>query len=206
MGGEQWLGWARRVRNIAQTGLTYTVGEYDRERYLELGEIAHAMLAACSGTEPARMRTLFEPENGYPTPKVDVRGAVFRHGRILLVRGTADGLWTLPGGWADPGESPGEAVEKEIREESGFETRAVKLLAVYDRERHGVPRLPWPVYKLFVRCEITGGSARTSMETDAVEFFLEDHLPPLSEGRATRGQVARMFAHLRDPSLPADFD
>ncbi len=73
---------------------------------------------------------------GYATPKVDVRGSVFRDDQILLVKERADGLWTLPGGWADVNESPREAVVREIMEESGYHTRANKLLAVWDRAKH----------------------------------------------------------------------
>lgn len=202
----EWLRWARRVAALAQNGLTYTEGPFDRERYLELRRIAHEMLAACGGTDPARIEALFAMDTGYVTPKVDVRGVVFRGDRILLVRETSDGLWTLPGGWADAGESPSAAVVKEIREESGYETEAVKVLAILDREAHGAPPLPWYVYKLFLRCEIRGGRERHSIETDGIGFFAEHEIPPLSPGRVMPAQIARMFDHLRDPGLPTDFD
>jgi ADP-ribose pyrophosphatase YjhB (NUDIX family) len=201
-----WLRWARRVQAIAQNGLTYTEGPYDRERYQELHSIAVEMLAVSAGTDPARITALFVGESGYVTPKVDVRGVVFQHGRILLVREREDGLWTLPGGWADAGQSPSQAVVKEIHEESGYEVEAVRMLAVLDREAYDVPPLPWYVYKLFIRCELRGGGARAGLETDGVGFFAEDEIPPLSTGRVTRGQIARMFQHLREPGLPCDFD
>ena len=140
-------------------------------------------------------------------PKVDVRGAVFRDERILLVKEAADGLWTLPGGWADVNQSPREGVEREIREESGYEARAIKLAGVYDYRRQGNRNpLPNSIYKLFFVCQLTGGEARTSFETSAVDFFLPDQLPPLSVGRTNPAQIASMFAHWRDPALPADFD
>ena len=201
-----WLHWVRRVQAIAQNGLTYTEGPFDRERYQELQRVGAEMLAALGGGEPDAVHALFAREAGYATPKVDVRGVVFREGRILLVRETSDGLWTLPGGWADVGETPAEAVVKEIREESGYQARAVRLLAVYDRDRHDVPPLPWAVYKLFVRCEITGGEAAHSIETDGIGWYEEDRIPPLSTGRVTPAQIRRMFEHLREPGLPTDFD
>lgn len=202
----RWLVWTRRIAALAQNGLTYTDGPFDRERYDELRRIAAEMAAAYSGSEPEVVLDLFQREGGYATPKVDVRGVVFRDGKILLVREAEDGRWTLPGGWADVGETPREAVEKEIREESGYLTSAVKLLAVYDRDHHGPPPLPWPVYKLFIRCEITGGAPAGSIETTGVDFFAEDELPPLSEGRVMPSQIRRMFEHQRDPGLPADLD
>ena len=81
------------------------------------------------------MLDLFACDAGYATPKVDVRGVVFQDGKILLVQERSDGMWTLPGGWADVGDSPADAVVREIREESGYETRATKLLALLDRNR-----------------------------------------------------------------------
>jgi ADP-ribose pyrophosphatase YjhB (NUDIX family) len=164
------------------------------------------MLAEHTGMDPVRSLGLFAGESGYPTPKVDVRGVVFRDDRLLLVREREDGLWTLPGGWADVGESPREAVEKEIREETGYHTRAVKLLAVWDRDRHGAPPLPWYVYKLAIRCELIGGMAADSIETEAAEFFAEDQIPPLSRGRVTPAQIARIFEHHRHPEWPTEFD
>lgn len=118
-----------------------------------------------------------------------------------------DGLWTLPGGWADVCASPAENVTREIREESGYQTRAVKLLAFYDREKHShQPPYAQHIYKVFMRCEIIGGEPSGSLETSAVDFFGENALPELSLARVTRGQIARCFQHLRQPDLPADFD
>jgi len=204
----RWLQWTRRIEAIARNGLTYTEGPFDRERYLELQRIVAEMTGAYTGTEPERILDLLTRDlaSGYATPKVDVRGVVFRERGILLVREREDGLWTLPGGWADAGETPREAVEKEIREESGYQARAVKLLAVYDRDRHGPPPLRWPVYKMFVQCDLVGGEASHSIETEGVDFFAEEEIPPLSEGRVTPGQIRRMFEHLRNPSWAADFD
>ena len=135
-----------------------------------------------------------------------VRGVVFRDWKILLVRERSDGLWTLPGGWADVGDSPADAVVREIREESGFETRATKLLALLDRNRHGHPPVLRHYYKVFLRCEIVGGSPTTSHEIQAVGFFGEDEIPELSLPRIVPAQIARMCEHHRHPDLPADFD
>ena len=201
-----WLIWARRARAIAQNGLAYTQGPFDRERYAELLRISTEMLAAYGGGEPERVLELFAGEEGYATPKVDVRAAVFRGGELLLVRERGDGLWTLPGGWADVGESPVECVEREVREESGYTVRAGKLLAVWDGRGHGQPPRPVSVYKLCFRCEITGGEAAGSLETAEAGFFAEGALPPLSPSRTTPAQAARLFEHLRHPEWPTDFD
>jgi ADP-ribose pyrophosphatase YjhB (NUDIX family) len=150
---------------------------------------------------------LFSREQGYATPKVDVRGAAFRNGKILMVKEKIDDAWTLPGGWADPCQSASEAVAREVFEESGFEVRVVKLAAVYDRSKHPhLPLMPFHLYKLFFLCEITGGTPTESHETTGVEFFAEDTIPPLSISRTLPFQIARMFDHHRNRALPTDFD
>jgi ADP-ribose pyrophosphatase YjhB (NUDIX family) len=152
---------------------------------------------------------MFTQQTGYATPKVDVRGAVFRDGQILLVRETADGnRWTLPGGWADVNESPAEAVVKEVREEAGLEVRASKLSAVWDRSRHAhKPIYPFHIWKLFFLCEVIGGELQNGPETSEVAFFAEHDLPiDLSTSRVLPLQLKRMFEHMRQPNLPTDFD
>jgi ADP-ribose pyrophosphatase YjhB (NUDIX family) len=205
-GDPGWLEWAKRLQALAQTGLTFSHNDFDRQRYEAVQRIAAQIMAAGTGTPAERLEALFSLESGYATPKADVRAAAFRDGRILLVRERSDGHWTLPGGWADVGDSPREAVEREVREESGYEVRAVKLAAVFDRNRHGHTPFGFHIWKHFFICELVGGSPRESNETDGVEFFAEDSLPPLSVGRVTAAQIARMFEHWRDPARPTTFD
>jgi ADP-ribose pyrophosphatase YjhB (NUDIX family) len=210
----QWLAWAKQLQTIAQTGLTYVRDPYDRVRYEQVREIALEMLAAGAGLALPEARALFAAETGHATPKVDVRGVVFQGDTVLLVRERADGGWTLPGGWADPGEAPSVATVREVYEESGYRTRAVKLLALYDRSLHGHGPHPYHIYKVFFQCEIdesavSSGHAPDSpsyLETDGVDFFRPDALPPLSLGRVTPRQIARFFEHARHPEWPADFD
>jgi len=202
----QWLRIARELRAIAQTGLTFTTEVFDRQRYERIRELAALLLAQGSTGDFDALLHLMRQENGYATPKVDVRGAAFVDGRILMVREISDGNWTLPGGWADVNQSAGECVAREITEESGFTARVLKLAAVYDYQRSGhPPRHIDSIYKMFFLCEINGGAARTSDETSEVGFFSRDELPPLSLGRTTAAQIERMFQHhLAD--LPTDFD
>jgi ADP-ribose pyrophosphatase YjhB (NUDIX family) len=207
MDDPKWLLWARELQAIAQTGLTFSNDRYDVERYQRLRAIAVAMLAAGSGAPVESISALFEQDLGYPTPKVDVRGAVFQDERILLVREISDGYWTLPGGWADVNQSARECVEREIQEESGFQARAVKLAAVWDyRRQRQAASHPYSIYKFFFICELFGGAASPSIETSAVEFFPLDKLPELSLGRVTPEQIGRMYEHWRNPELMTEFD
>jgi ADP-ribose pyrophosphatase YjhB (NUDIX family) len=202
----RWLQWCMRLQAIAQTGLTYSHDQYDSDRYTAIREIAAEMLAAGSGMEISVVRGVLSADSGYTTPKVDVRGVVFREGRVLLVREKADGGWSLPGGWADVGLSAAENVVKEVFEESGFRVRPKKILAVLDRGKHPHPPALFAAYKIYILCEILGGTETVSSETDAVGFFAEEALPPLSADRVTPWQIQRMFEHLRNPDWPADFD
>ena len=204
-----WLIWARELQAIAQTGLTYAGGHFDRERYQAIRAIAARMMAEPSGIEAVRIEAVFTEQTGYATPRVGVRAAVFRDdGAILMVREVSDGRWASPGGWADVNQSPLESVEREVREETGFEVVARKLAAVFDRVRHPLAvNFPFHIYKLFFICDIAGGAARPSAETSEVAFFAESEIPEdVSPGRVTRHQISRMFAHARSPELPADFD
>ncbi len=203
----KWLEWANRIRAIAAAGITYTRDPYDRERYEQLEHLAAEILAAYTDTDEETLFELIDGDFGYPTPKVDVRGVIFRAGKILLVQESADdNRWTLPGGWADIYDSPAEAVEREVFEESGYEARAVRLLAVLDRQKWPHPPHPNYTYKLFFLCEITGGAPATSLETNGVGWFGPDELPELSTGRVLPEQIARLFALAGDPAAPTDFD
>jgi ADP-ribose pyrophosphatase YjhB (NUDIX family) len=204
----KWIEWAKELQAISQTGLHYATGQFDQERYQRLREISAEILANHSNISVEQFLEFNAVEFGYATPKVDVRGVVFQDSKILLVRETADnGRWTLPGGWADVNETPAESVMREVFEESGFETKVIKLLAVYDREKQKhQPAFPYHVYKLFFHCEIVGGSATVSNETSEVAFFEQQEIPELSESRVTRKQIAKFFEYYYHPDLPTDFD
>jgi ADP-ribose pyrophosphatase YjhB (NUDIX family) len=162
------------------------------------------MLAAHSTGTLEEARDLLALETGPATPKVDVRAAVFLEGRILLVK-EPDG-WSVPGGWADVGESPSEAAARETLEESGYRVRPLRLLAAYDRDRHGHPPIPYHVYKLVYLCEVLDGMPSSEVDTEGVGFFGEHELPDLSVSRVTRAQISRFFEQRRDPDQAADFD
>jgi ADP-ribose pyrophosphatase YjhB (NUDIX family) len=202
----QWLRIAREMRAMAQTGLAFSADGFDHQRYQRLRELAALLMAQGSATEHESILELLRQEKGYATPKVDVRGAAFQDGRVLMVREISDGKWTLPGGWADINQSAAECVVREIAEESGFKARALKLAAVYDYQKRNPPRHIDSIYKMFFICEIVGGAASASDETSEVAFFPRHELPPLSLGRTTAAQIDRMFEHREQLGLPTDFD
>jgi ADP-ribose pyrophosphatase YjhB (NUDIX family) len=203
---ELWLQWARRLEAIAQTGLFYVQDQYDRERYEEIRAIAAEVVANQVHLPDQQILPLLSADDGYATPKVDVRAAVFQNGKLLYVREREDGRWTLPGGWADVGQSAAESVVREVLEESGYEVKPAKLLAFYDRDKHSHPPILHHSFKVFFRCELLGGSAQTGYETTEVAFFGEDEIPELSLPRVLPEQIQHMYQHYRNPDWPTTFD
>jgi ADP-ribose pyrophosphatase YjhB (NUDIX family) len=220
----QWLAWAKRIQAIAQAGLTYSESSYDQDRYQALRalsvEIMASHLELADGERP-RLAELFASDYGYPTPKVDVRAfvaadgkgvrgssseAVAPDGHILMVRERADGRWSIPGGWADVGSSPAEMAVRETAEESGYQVKARRLLAVWDKARHNPSPFPADVYKLVVACDLVGGDGTAGSETLEVGWFAPDRLPELSVGRITAAQIHRLAELHAHPELPPDLD
>lgn len=202
------LEWARSLQALAQSGLAYDdPSVHDRERYEQVRRIAAEMLASSDGADADMIEQLFAGETGHATPKLDARGVVFQGDGILLVQERRDGRWTLPGGWVDVGESPSEAVTREVLEESGYRTRAVKLLALYDRDRQGHPPHPWHSWKALFLCEpLDEKQEPLGHETSAARFFTRDQLSELSMYPVTPRYVQLGFDHQDHPEWPTDFD
>jgi ADP-ribose pyrophosphatase YjhB (NUDIX family) len=201
-----WLAVAKRLQAIAQAGLEYSDNKYDIDRYCQVREISLRIMQDFTDLPMKKLTRIFASEKGYQTPKVDVRGVLFRGDKILMVKETIDGKWSIPGGWADVGLSPSEAVRKEVLEESGLIITPVKLLAVLDKKCHNHPPDMYHIYKIFILCEEAGGNLKSGMETSETGFFGLDELPPLSGQRITLEQIKMMFAFKEDEKKEALFD
>jgi len=197
-----WLTIAKQIQSIAQAGLTFCENKYDIDRYHQLRDLSVQIMHEYTGAPIVKIQNLFASETGYQTPKVDVRGVVFREGKILMVRETIDGFWTLPGGWADVNLSPFENAAKEIHEEAGIEVSPSRLLAVFDKSKDP-GHLPdiYHIYKMFILCDDSGKEVKTGMETSDVGWFERNSIPPLSLPRSTASQIAKMFEFYDNPSL-----
>ena len=201
-----WLDWAREIEAISQTGLHYALNEYDRQRYLRLQVLAGEILHCYTQVPEEQLLQSFTAQKGYATPKVDVRAAVFVDNQLLMVRERSDGGWTLPGGWADVGDVPSQAAEREAWEEAGFRVRAQKLIGVYDANRNGPLEL-FHAYKIVYLCELLDGQPTPSVETSEVAFFAFNAIPAHLSGERTKPRhILDAFASLNNPSLPTVFD
>ena len=116
-----------------------------------------------------------------------VAGIVFdSDGRVLLAHHMDARLWVLPGGHVDPGETPADAVAREVWEETGLAVEPAEIIGVFG----GTPEFEWTyrngdrvafVMTAFV-CERRGGELRPDgEETSAVRFFARDELPSPAE-------------------------
>lgn len=203
----KWLDWAREIQSLAQTGLHYTTNEFDHHRYTRLMELAAEIIASYSDLKFEPLLQSFLKQNGYATPKVDVRAAVFRGDKILMVREQSDGFWAMPGGWADVGDVPSEGAQREAWEEAGFHVKATHLIGVYDANRVNSEEMDlYHAVKLMYLCDLIGGEATPSHETLEVGFFGQNEIPPLSAMRTNPRMIADAFeAHL-NPNRPAVYD
>lgn len=202
---EPWLKWAVEIQSIAQCGLAYCKDVYDMERYERLREITAEMLSFKTDLPLEKVRDLFCSESGYQTPKLDTRAAVFKDGKILLVH-EKNGPWSMPGGWVDVMESVGSNTVKEVKEESGLDVSAVKIIAVQDRNKHNRPPYAYGVCKVFVLCDLIGGEFIPNIETTETGYFSLEQLPLLAEEKCTAQQVEMCFRALDNPDWETLFD
>ncbi len=202
----RWLEWAREIQALAQTGNNYAKDDFQRQRYQRLHEIAAEMISEYAGLDFAALSSIFKAQIGYATPRIDVRGAVFQDGKLLMVRERIDGGWTLPGGWADVGDVPSEASEREVWEEAGFKVKARRVVGIYDCNRFGPVEL-FHAFKLVFLCDLLSGQPTPSNETTEVAFFAQQDIPGELSGERTPPRILRdVFAAYNDSTLPTVFD
>ena len=200
------LAWAREIQALAQTGFHYAQNDFERERCRRLMDIAAEMISDNSEMEFLQLAKAYRSQIGYATPKIDVRAAVFREGKLLLVCERIDGGWTMPGGWADVGDVPSRAAERETQEEAGFRVKARKLIGVYDANRVR-PLEVFHAFKVVFLCDLISGEALPSNETSEVAFFARDGIPPVLSGERTTPRIVEdAFAAYADPTCSTVFD
>ncbi|MBS4955466.1 NUDIX hydrolase [Clostridium sp.] len=202
---EPWLKWAIEIQSISQCGLTYTKDVYDKERYEQLRNIAAEMLSYKTEIPVNKIKNLFCNEEGYQTPKLDTRAAIFKDGKILLVH-EKSGTWSLPGGWVDVLESIESNTIKEVKEEAGLDVVAKKIIAIQDRNKHNTPLYPYGICKVFVQCDLIGGEFVENIETTEIGYFSLDNLPNLSNEKSNFEQIEMCFKAKNDENWKVLFD
>lgn len=202
---ERWLQWAIELQSLAQAGLTYGKDIYDHERYERIREISAEIISHMSDISLEKVKDLFCNESGYQTPKLDTRAAIFEDGKILLVREN-NGKWSLPGGWCDVNVSVRENTVKEVKEESGLDVVADKIIAIQDRSKHNLPVYAYGVCKIFVQCSVIGGKFEKNIETTGFRYFLADELPELATEKNNEEQIRMCFEAYCSNDWKTQFD
>ena len=203
---EKWLKWAMEIQSLAQAGLAYTENPYDIERYERLREISAEMVAEKSNISLDKVERLFCNETGYQTPKLDTRAAIFKDNKILLTHEN-NGTWSLPGGWCDVLESVKSNTVKEVKEETGLNVEAVKIISIQDRNKHNKPQYAYGVCKVFVLCNIIGGKFIKNIETTETKYFSLEEIPSnLAEEKTNKEQIEMCFAAFNNQSWQTQFD
>ena len=203
---EKWLKWAIEIQSLAQAGLTYTDNVYDIERYERLREIAAEIIEEKSNISLEKVKDLFCNENGYQTPKIDTRAAIFKDEKILLTHEN-NGTWSLPGGWCDVLESVASNTIKEVKEETGLDVQTIKIIAVQDRNKHNKPIYAYGVCKIFVLCNVIGGEFIENIETTEIKYFSLDEIPNnLAEEKTNNEQIEMCFKAYKDEKWQTKFD
>jgi ADP-ribose pyrophosphatase YjhB (NUDIX family) len=202
----KWLKWAREIQQLSQTGSAFAVTDYEKNRYKRLTEITAEIVEYHTLLEKEAVAKVLMRQPGYATPKIDVRAAVIKNGMILLVQEISDEKWAMPGGWADVGDIPSEVAIRETKEESGYDVKPIKIIGVFDANRLGGQLELFHAFKIVFLCELLGGEAATSDETQEVGFFNFDDLPPLSLNRTNDKHINEILIHLKDPQRSTAFD
>ncbi len=203
---EKWLKWAIEIQSIAQAGIEYTDNVYDIERYERLREISAEMINEKSNISLDKVKNLFCNETGYQTPKIDTRAAIFKDNKILLTHENND-TWSLPGGWCDVLESVKSNTIKEVNEETGLDVKAIKIIAIQDRNKHNKPIYAYGVCKIFVLCEVIGGEFKENIETTEINYFSLENLPSnLAEEKTNKEQIEMCFKAIKDKNWNTQFD
>jgi len=202
----QWLNWAREIQQLSQTGLAFAVTEYEKQRYKRLIEITTEIVEHHTSLEKEAVEKVMMKQPGYATPKIDIRAAVMKDDKILLVQERSDERWAMPGGWADVGDIPSEVAVREAKEESGYDVKPKKVIGVFDANRLGGQLEFFHAFKIVFLCELIGGEAATSYETQDVDFFNFNDLPPLSLNRTNDKHIKEIRAHMKNPQRSTHFD
>lgn len=203
---EEWLKLAIEIQSLAQAGLAYTDNVYDIERYNRLREISVEMVSMNTNLPTKKVKGLFCNEKGYQTPKLDTRAAVFKDNKILLTH-EKNGTWSLPGGWVDVLESVKSNTIKEVKEETGLDVEAKRIIAIQDRNKHNKPIYAYGVCKIFVLCKFIGGSFKENIETTEIGYFSLEELPsPLAEEKTNREQIEMCFEAFNNENWKVQFD
>ncbi|MBI3943914.1 MAG: NUDIX hydrolase N-terminal domain-containing protein [Chloroflexi bacterium] len=185
---------ADELRAIATMGLTFSDSSYDLERYTRTMSAAARLVTALEETSATEIFEKFQDNLFHVSPLAGAEVAVVRDGKLLLIRRHDNGLWALPGGLVDIGETLAEAALRELWEEVYLRGTISTLLGIFD-SRFWRSRSKTQMNHFIFQVEIGDSLPAPSPEAPEVDFFAESELPELSPGHDAR--VPIVFKLLR---------
>lgn len=192
---------ADELRAMAHMGLFYCKDPYDQHRYLKLLELSSELASMQTGLPLPEVQEAYLQNLTHVSPLVGADAVVMKDQTLLLIQRQDSGLWALPGGLIDVGESPAAAAVRELFEETGLESRPLRLLGVFDSQvwkSRGMMHF----YEVVTLLEVTGGTLQQTLETRGAQFFPFDRLPPLDGGH--QGIVPRVIELLNSGETHLD--
>ncbi len=176
---------ADELRQIADMGSTYSKDSYDLERFKRTRELSARLVALVEQRAPDVVLEEYTDRFDHLSPLVGGDALVLHDGKILLVQRRDDGLWAMPGGLVEVGETVADAVTRELWEETGVRAKPARWLGAWDSRRVGTRSRMQLIHMVLLMGEIdTAGLVAETNETAAVAFHDTGCLPPLSRGHA----------------------
>lgn len=191
-----------KLRAVSTAGLYYAKTEYDKERYQQVLSVALGLLAALEERSFEEMQREFVEDNWlHMSPAAGAEALIVRDEKIMLIKRSDNGLWAVPGGLVEVGETLAEAAQRELWEETGIQGQVTKLLGIFD-SRLWHSKTKSHLYHSIFLAEATDLTPMPSNEATEVGFFAENDLPELSPGH--EGRIPLLFRILRG-EVPAPY-
>jgi ADP-ribose pyrophosphatase YjhB (NUDIX family) len=124
------------------------------------------------------------------------------HGRLLMIRRTDNDLYSIPGGAQDVGETIGQTVVREVKEETGIDVEPVDIIGVYSDPKHVIAYTDGEVRQQFSICfraRLIGGELRTSNESSEVHWVSRGDLGALNIHPSIRLRIEHGFEERSTP-------
>lgn len=184
---------------IANDSLLYCKDRFDIERFKQIRTIAAKLMEmSVDGISKEQAQEIFEENEGYQTPKIDTRAAIFNDKEQVLLVKDYDGKWAMPGGWCEYNTTIMENTVKEAREEAGLVVEPVRLVAAHSNRKHNNPKSFFYITRFFVLCNVTGGEFKPNEETTDAKYFDVDSLPSdLNDHKSSPEQIRLCLEALR---------
>jgi 8-oxo-dGTP pyrophosphatase MutT (NUDIX family) len=125
-------------------------------------------------------------------------------GKVLMIQRSDNGLWAVPGGAQDIGETTRQAAIREVYEETGYEIEIAGISGIYSDPRHVIAYDDGEVrqeFSIVLHGHVLGGEARSSSESKEVVWVDPSDVPNLKIDRSMRLRLEHGLATRSEPYL-----